>query len=204
MGKRKTDWEAIKREWRAGQLSIKEIARQHGISDAAIHQKKNRDKKNGKPWGERDLSSQVRKRVNAKVISVSEDVSANNVSEDEIIEQAAERGKDVIMLHRKDIKALRQLEAQLIDEIIGKPKKLYITQYQGNIVQKEVGLTAAERSLAANNLANVQHKRIQLERQAFNLDDNKGGSPLRDLETLMEEIAAESNGAADLVGHGCK
>ena len=31
-----TDWEAIEREYRAGQLSVREIARQHDVSAPAI------------------------------------------------------------------------------------------------------------------------------------------------------------------------
>jgi hypothetical protein len=33
------DWDAIEREYRAGQLSIKELARQHKLSDTAIHKR---------------------------------------------------------------------------------------------------------------------------------------------------------------------
>jgi len=32
----KADWEAIEREYRAGQLSIREIGRKHGVSDTAV------------------------------------------------------------------------------------------------------------------------------------------------------------------------
>jgi transposase-like protein len=165
------DWEAIERDYVAGQISIREIARQHGCNDAAIHRKARR-----LGW-ERDLSAVVRKTVRSKLARSgvsSARVSKRKVSDKEIIEQAAERGAQVVSLQRKDIASLRELEEQLIAELKDGPKKLYITQYQGEIVSKEVSLTVAERAQAANNLANVQHKRIALERQAYNLDDDLG------------------------------
>ena len=39
------DWEKIEREYRAGQLSVVEIGRQHGISHTAINKRAKRDGK---------------------------------------------------------------------------------------------------------------------------------------------------------------
>jgi DNA-binding Lrp family transcriptional regulator len=36
------DWEAIEREYRAGQLSVREIARQQGLSHTAINKRAKR------------------------------------------------------------------------------------------------------------------------------------------------------------------
>lgn len=167
MGKRQTyDWEAIEREYRAGQLSISEIAARFGCARETVSRKVTKE-----GWT-RDLAGAVRKAVAEKVTKITSQVTDPNVTEKEIIEGASDRGVDVLMLHRKDIQALRGLEAKLIEELKGNPTKLWIGQYQGQVVTKEVGLTAAERAQAANNLANVQHKRIALERQAFNLNDS--------------------------------
>jgi len=180
MGKRKTyDWEAIEREYRAGQLSIREIARQHGCSAPAITQ---RAKRHG--W-RRDLTAEVRKRVNANLVNAN--INTSNATDEEIIKETADQGAQVIHLHRKDIAALRELEASLIREMQEEPTKLWIGQYQGEIVEKVVGLTASERAQAANNLANVQHKRIALERQAFNLDEPEDEGKERVLKVIYEE-----------------
>ncbi len=48
-------------------------------------------------------------------------------------------------------------------------------------------MTAAERAQAANNLANVQHKRIALERQAYNMDAT--GNKDDPLGAILDEIA---------------
>lgn len=199
----KADWEAIRREWRANQLSICEIARQHGISDAAIHRRRKKDEAAGKSWGERDLSAEIRRRVRAKVSVSDEKVRDRNArrepeaTDEEIIERFADRGAQVQLLHRKDIAKLRQLEQNLIDEIDNNPTKLYITQYQGEIVEKVVALTAAERAAAAANLAQVQHKRIALERQAFNLDDDSPPpSTNPDNDVTVNRILAAAVGLA--------
>jgi len=54
------DWEAIEREFRAGQLSVVEIGRQHGLSHTAINKRAKRD-----GWT-RNLADKVRKAVSAR------------------------------------------------------------------------------------------------------------------------------------------
>ena len=165
MAKKKVDWIELEKEYRAGQKSIRELARLYNCSAQAIvkHAKKYN-------WN-RDLSDSVRKAIRAKLNQVDSKVDTDNVKVDsEIIEQASETGLQLVLSHRKDIASLRKLEEQLISELTDNPTKLYLAQYQGEIIEKTVGLTASEKSMAANNLANVQHKRIQLERQAFNID----------------------------------
>lgn len=184
-GKRKQiDWEAIEREFRAGQLSLREIGREYGVSAPAITKKA---KKEG--WS-RDLSNQVRKAVNAKLVNTEVNRGNASVNEAEVIEAAAERGAEVIRLHRADIANLRNLEAQLLEELADNPTKLYITQYQGQIIQSEVGIAVTERASALQALAGVQHKRIQLERQAFNLDEKQG--PVSDLNSVLDEVASRN------------
>jgi hypothetical protein len=176
----KCDWETIEQEYRAGQLSIREIARQHGATESNIRR---RAKAHG--W-ERDLTEKVRKSVRSKVMR--SEVRTPNASDKEIIEANAERGAQALLIMRKDIAALREVEQNLLDELNGEPTKLWIGQYQGQIVEKEVGLTVAERAAAAANLAQVQHKRIALERQALNLDECKV-SLEEILDALPEEFA---------------
>ena len=166
MTKRIVDWEAIEREYRAGVLSICAIAKAHGISDAAIHKKA---KLRG--WC-RDLAEQVRAKVREKLVRA--EVRKSNASPEEIIDAASERGAVVIETHRKDINKLREIEQQLLAELgdpDNPPTKLYLAQYQGQVVQQIVGIAVTERASALQALSSVQHKRIQLERQAFNLDE---------------------------------
>lgn len=58
---KKPDWEAIESAYRAGLLSIREIASQHGITHGAINKRAKRD-----GW-ERDLSSKIKNKADSLV-----------------------------------------------------------------------------------------------------------------------------------------
>lgn len=185
MQRKKIDWEAIEREYRAGSLSVSEIAKQNGISHQAIFQKA---KKLG--W-KRDLSKDVRKRINQKLIADS--VATCNASDEEIAEAAADRGARLVKLHRKDIANLQAEEQKILKELGDTPKKLWIGQYQGQVVKEEVGIPVTERASALQALAQVQHKRIALERQAYNLDEGNPGDPIEKI--VLEFVAAKNEGS---------
>jgi uncharacterized protein YjcR len=53
----KPDWEAIETAYRAGMMSLREIAAQHGISEGAIRKRAKRD-----DWS-RDLAAKVKERA---------------------------------------------------------------------------------------------------------------------------------------------
>ncbi len=164
--KKKYDWEAIEREYRLDQLSNREISRQYGVPESSL---RTRAKKRG--WL-KDLTERVKQKVSDELLRS----DCAESTDKELVESAGRRGADIIRSHRKDIRSLQELESQLISELYDKPTKLYMSSYQGVVTKTEVGLTAAEKAQAANNLANVQHKRIQLERQAFNLNDGDDGT----------------------------
>jgi hypothetical protein len=170
-----TDWEAVEREYRAGQLSVSEIGRQHGVSHTAINK---RAKKEG--WL-RDLSKKVRQTVSARLVSA--EVSATNARE--AVELAAARGVEVVRQHRRDIARGRDLTLRLLDELDG------TTAYVGEIEAMIVDETAGDRSTQRRNamlkavslpsragvikdLSAAAKNWITLERQAFNLDEGIG------------------------------
>ena len=163
----KYDWPAIQKEYIADQLSNCEISRKYGAPESSIRY---RAKKYN--W-KKTLGKKVREQVREKLLR--EDLRESNINDNEVIDHAAERGKNVVLSQRRDIKKLRDLEEKLLAELHDNPTKLYMAQYQGEVIHKEVGIPVTEKSQALNNLANVQHKRIQLERQAFNLDEQGGG-----------------------------
>lgn len=180
MAKRKEyDLKAIEEHYCAGLLSLREIGRQYGCSEAAIR----KWAANG-GWT-RDLAAKIRKRAHEKLVRKT--VRKENVNEEEIVESNSEKLVEIQELMRNDIAQLRAVEEKLLRELSEEPTKLYLSTYKGTIVEKVVGLTVAERSMAANNLANVQHKRIALERQAWGMDassndDNGSKAELTELE----------------------
>src|SRR5580658_7531176 len=88
--RKSVDWEAIEREYRAGQLTVVEIGRQHGLSHSAINKRAKRD-----GWT-RNLADRVRKEVSARLVSEKVSPEADRAA----IEPAVARGVQVVREHR--------------------------------------------------------------------------------------------------------
>ena len=112
----KPDWEAIESAYRAGVLSVRELAGKYGISHQAINK---RTKKDG--W-ERDLKAKVQAKADALVAKreVARQVATEStISERQLIEATAEVIATVRMEHRGDIRRARELTNTLFDELAG-------------------------------------------------------------------------------------
>ncbi len=142
--RRVIDWEAIEREYRAGQLSVSEIARQHSVSHPLIFRKA---KQQG--W-KRNLAARIKEEVTTR--SVTDGVTA--VTQREIIELAAERGVQIVRDHRALIGRSRTLTDRLIGELE---------------VSDDMGLK--DKSVTLGNLTTSLKTLVGLERQAFNLEN---------------------------------
>lgn len=184
-----TDWEAIEREYRAGQLSEAQIARQFDISRAAIQK---RAKKNG--W-KRDLTEKVRTEVAARLVAE----GLQGPRDAATIEQAAERAVKLVLSHRVDIGQTRCAVTRLINELHDTMSNL--DEIEDDIVadteapdgqaeskaEEQARFKRRQRMLAAialpsratvvNTLASALKTLIPLERQAFNLQDGSGDNP---------------------------
>ena len=168
-------WEKVRLEYETSQFSDAELGRRHKVTRQAINKKA---KKQG--WS-RDLATKVRELAKSKLVKEDAKVTGEVdkvdtkgcVDTDTEIELAAETRVKVVREHRRDISRLRDVEAKLLSELEDNPKKLYIAQYQGGIVKEEVNIAVTDRCAALSNLANVQNKRIALERTAFNLNDER-------------------------------
>jgi len=171
-----TDWEAIEREYRAGQISVSEIGRQFGVSHTAINK---RAKKEG--WT-RDLSKKVRQEVSARLVSA--EVSAANARE--AVDAAAARGVEVVRQHRSVIGRGRDLTLRLLDELdattthVGELEEMIEEETAGdqssqrrNAMLKAVSLPS--RATVIRDLSNAAKNWVALERQAFNLDEEPNG-----------------------------
>lgn len=189
-----TDWEAIERDFRAGVLSIREIAKLNDVSEGAV-----RKKAKTKGW-ERDLTARVNEKVRTDLVR-SEVRTADPQTEKEIVEVAAATVVSVVRGHRARIKQgneLVELLTKQLTDVAGKRE-----EFEDTIEEMCAGDRSPERrtrlmkavalgshSSMAVNLANATKVWIGLERQAFNIADSSdlgGASP----EALtMEQIAA--------------
>jgi len=108
------DWERIEADYRAGLLSVREIAASQGITHGAINKRAKRD-----GW-ERDLSAKIKAKADSLVSKreVSTQVSAEKVVTDRLIVEAnAEVIAQVRLSHRADISRSRRLVMTLLEEL---------------------------------------------------------------------------------------
>ncbi|MNJ56750.1 hypothetical protein D3C77_523110 [compost metagenome] len=199
------DWEAIERAYRAGLLSIREIASAHGITHGAINKRAKRD-----GW-ERDLKAKIKAKADALVSkrSVSTEVSTKTPdTEREIIELNAEVIANIRMAHRGDISRSRRLTNKLLDELEsltdeqGTIKELIDQLKDGDhedgdamadvlaLAKKMSALPARTKTM--KELAETLKTLVALERQAYDLDVKQGGSEEETLSKLMDELSKEA------------
>lgn len=185
-------WEQIRNEYRAGVLSVRDIAKAFGPdgpTEAAI---RSRAKKEG--W-ERDLTDQVRAATRAKLNAAEATPSAGP---QEIISAAADRNFKAVQAHMKRLGRLAEIEDKLLDRIERGFADMDVFDETESLVDRVMRAAEAEgksremlfaglftpemdRSALLKNLTkchadltNAVGKRIQMERQALNIDKPEG------------------------------
>jgi hypothetical protein len=197
--RKKVDWEAVKPEYRAGQLSNVALAEKYGCTETAIRKKAKRA-----GW-QKDLSQKVREKVREKLVRT--EVRTDNANDDQIIEEAAERGANVLRTHRRDINTFRAMVITLLEELkaltsnrediedlaqdIAMFKKKQGDALSADHIQKKYtaimkAVSLPERSKVIQNLCNCLSRLVPLERQAFNLDEGDSGDDL--FTSIIKEI----------------
>jgi len=182
--KPEVDWEAIEGDFRAGVLSLREIAALHpGTNHVAITR---RAKKEG--WV-RDLNAKIKARAEELVTraAVTADVTEQQkATERQVIEANAERIAQVRGEHRGDIQRLRTLALGLLSELEGQSADPVLLEELGEMLRKpdEKGvdklndlyqkiISTPSRIDSAKKLAETLKAAIGLEREAYGLDDKK-------------------------------
>jgi len=186
VAKSKADWEAIEREYRAGILSVREIARRHGITEGPI-----RRKAKEKGW-ERDLTQKVKTRAQEKLSRSGEDAqdatgdaTATRVDEARAVEENADRVVGVVTLHRRDIRTGRETVEMMLDELRAECKmpglsemaeqhieESSASQREAQAIRKAVSLPG--RAGVMRDLSQSMQRLINLERQAYSIDEDSG------------------------------
>ncbi|MBW5826544.1 hypothetical protein H0I68_15995 [Yersinia kristensenii] len=175
------DWEAIESAYRAGLMSLREIASQHNISEGAVRKRAKRD-----DWS-RDLSAKIKER--AEDLVRKEEVrkqvrTETTLTERVLIEASAEVIANVRMEHRGDIRRARDITNALFDELgaecadiesLRKLGELMLDPDENgrdrlNEVYQSV-IALPERVKAVKALSDAMKNLISLERQAYNLDE---------------------------------
>lgn len=194
-----TDWEAIESAYRAGLLSIREIASQHGITHGAINKRAKRD-----GW-ERDLKAKIKAKADALVSKreVSSQVSTEKATSERIlIEANAEVIATVRMEHRGDIRRARNIASSLFGELeaqcadVGALDKLGELMLQpddkgqdrlNEIYHKVISMPGRVKSM--KDLSDTLKTLIGLERQAYDIDGPVGDDATKKLSDLMDDLS---------------
>lgn len=198
------DWEAIESAYRAGLLSIREIASQHGITHGAINKRAKRD-----GW-ERDLNAKIKAKADALVSKreVSRVVSTEAATNERIlIEANAEVIANVRMEHRGDIRRARELTNLLFDELSAECADVAALEQLGELMfspddkgrdrmneiyQKVISMPSRVKSL--KDLSDSLKNLIGLERQAYGITDveklpDESDVKESDLNTIARRLA---------------
>lgn len=111
--RRKVDWDAVERDYRTTQMTLRELGDKHGCDHTAV--KRKADKLG---WS-RDLGSAVRQATNAALIeaTVATVATAAQQSITNTVLVAAEVNKQVILGHRSDLTKLRETAHSLLHEL---------------------------------------------------------------------------------------
>ncbi|MDC9623990.1 hypothetical protein PSI22_20740 [Xenorhabdus sp. XENO-7] len=195
----KPDWEAIESAYRAGLMSLREIASQHGISEGAIRKRAKRD-----DWS-RDLAAKVKERTDDLVRKkeVRKQVrSETTFSERVLIEATAEVIATVRMEHRGDIRRAREITNTLFDELGAECADVDALRQLGEIMFQpddngrdrlnevyQSIISLPERVKAVKALSDAMKNLIGLERQAYDIDGPTGDDSTKKLSEMMDDLA---------------
>lgn len=175
----KPDWEAIETAYRAGMMSLREIASHHGISEGAIRKRAKRD-----DWS-RDLNARIQQKADDLVRKqeVRKTVrTKTELTERVLIEATAEVIASVRMEHRGDIRRARELTNTLFDELGAQCADVVALEQLGDIMfdpddkgrdrlnetyQKVISLPSRVKSL--KDLSDSLKTLIGLEREAWSI-----------------------------------
>jgi len=176
----KPDWEAIETAYRAGVMSLREIASQHGISEGAIRKRAKRD-----DWS-RDLNAKIQQKADDLVRKQEVRKQVRNEStltERVLIEATAEVIATVRMEHRGDIRRARELTNTLFDELGAQCADVSALERLGDIMfdpddkgrdrlneiyQKVISLPSRVKSM--KDLSDSLKTLIGLEREAYSIE----------------------------------
>ena len=202
--RKKIDWEAVERDYRVGQLSLRALATKHDTTPGAISKKAKANS-----WTQ-DASQEVRERTRAALLTAprkeqesEETPNGNSVSSDgnaptpADIETAVQTNLQVIGRHRRDIAKGHSLVSMLfqqleeaathreeIEDAIGEETKGDENSRRRNQMMKMVGLPTHAGVL--RDLSTALKNLIPLERQAYNLDEQEHEEPYEErLRRLM-------------------
>lgn len=201
-------WPTIEADYRAGVKSVRQIAREHGLSEAAI-----RKRAKGEGWT-RDLSAAIQAKADELVRNEAvrtEVRNANRIPDKVVVDANANAVYRVQMAHRAGLTKLSELRDTLLTELTAAatPEAKPNASPPGteNPPEAAAGLTLPARIGSLKQLAEVDEKIRRGEREAYGIDKiqpDEGGivSKLSDAEraSRLAALFAIAKKRADVNG----
>lgn len=186
---KRTDWDAIERDYRTAKFTLRELATKYGVSHQAIAK---RSKVNA--WSQ-DLSLAIKQATNAKLVDdlVAKEVASGGQEIANVVLIAAEVNTQVILKHRTGLNELNAVKRALLGQIqqaaANMPDLAEVIEMVRNpddhgmdrandALRKAMGRSALVDDL--KKLADVDEKVRKGEREAFgiaSLDDTDSQPP---------------------------
>jgi len=178
--KRRTDWDAVERDYRTGRFTLRELETKYEVNNSTISR---RADKHG--WTQ-DLSTAIKQATKAKLIQsiVAAECSKTQQNAAETVLAAAEVNKQVILGHRHGLQELTQVKRTLLGQIqqaaallpdLAEVVEMVRNPDENGIDRANDALRKAmSRSALVDDLkklADVDEKVRKGEREAFGLDD---------------------------------
>ena len=168
-------WNQIQAEWLAGQLSLSDISRTYGPSRSTIRAKAKRF--NWPPRG--SMADEVRKEIKSRLLDDGgAPASAPPLQADEIIDNAAKRGVAVVRRQRDLLAQLLGVAEATLEEL----REMAVISretLEKKRTKHQVALVAALSKAKIDGMravSQVLSQAIPLERLAYSLGDDKGGT----------------------------
>jgi hypothetical protein len=195
------EWKAIELDYRAGLKTLRVMADEYGLSHVAINKRAKRD-----GWT-RDLSAKIRAKAEYLVTKSLVNKSVNKkdlVTENQMVDAAAETQSTIIITHRKDISRSRDIGTKLLLELEKQTEHPEQFVELGDLMldatlnydkineayRKVVGMPGRVDSY--RKLVESLKTMISLERQAFGISDNSNGDANKSPERMsIDDILRE-------------
>lgn len=181
MAKKKTDWEAVERDYRSTKLTLRELADKHDCNHSSIAGMAKR-----RGWT-RDLDSAVKQATSAAMIehAVAQNATKHKQDTTNVVLAMAEVNKQVILSHRERLTEL----ADMIDMA-----RAVVAAQQKTITDVKEAATLVQ---AVNGLATATKALIEKERESYKLDDAPAESAKITVDNRVEldfsDLVAEGN-----------
>ena len=200
--RKRVDWQAIEKDYRLGQLSLRALATKHGTTPGTISKRANKEE-----WV-KDAAQEVRERTRAALITNAKpagddgakETEGNSVSSKgntptyEDIEVAVQTNLSVITRHRKDIAQGHHIVGLLMSQLMQAAQERAEleeaihedTEDDKSTMRRHKMLKAISlpgHAAVMRDLSTAMKNLIPLERQAYNLDETSAE------ETYEERLA---------------